>query len=68
MTRQEIWNQIEEHREDLLKLCSQMIQIPSVNPPGDVSGIVRFITNYLEEKHIVYEKLLYLTATVMWSR
>ena len=55
MTRQEIWNQIEEHREDLLKLCSQMIQIPSVNPPGDVSGIVRFITNYLEEKHIAYE-------------
>lgn len=49
MTRQEVWNLIDEKQEELLKLCSDMIQIPSVNPPGDVQAIVRYIENYLED-------------------
>lgn len=55
MTRQEVWNLIDEHQDELLQLCSDMIQIPSINPPGDVEGIVRFIKNYLEEHDIFYE-------------
>ena len=44
MTRQEIWNLIDRRQAELLQLCSDMIRIPSVNPPGDVSEIVRYIT------------------------
>lgn len=55
MTRQEIWDLIDEHKEELLKLCSDMIQIPSINPPGDVDAIVRYIRNYLENAGISYE-------------
>lgn len=55
MTRQEIWNLIDEHQDELLKLCSEMIQIPSINPPGDVENIVRYIKKYLEDCKISYE-------------
>lgn len=55
MTRQEVWSLIDAHQEELLKLCSEMIQIPSINPPGDVDGIVRYIKKYLEDCGIPYE-------------
>lgn len=55
MDRKEIWNIIDQRKDDLLKLCSDMIAIPSVNPPGDVSGIVRYITNYLKDHGISYD-------------
>lgn len=55
MNRQEIWKIIDERTEDLLKLCSDMIAIPSVNPPGDVSRIVGYITNYLKEHKIPFD-------------
>ncbi len=55
MNRQEIWKIIDERTEDLMKLCSDMIAIPSVNPPGDVSRIVDYITNYLKEHKIPFD-------------
>ena len=55
MTRQEIWKLIDERQDELLKLCSEMIQIPSINPPGDVDAIVRYIMNYLEDCGISFE-------------
>lgn len=55
MTRQEVWSLIDAHQEELLKLCSEMIQIPSINPPGDVDGIVCYIKKYLEDCGIPYE-------------
>ncbi|MBS5523167.1 MAG: ArgE/DapE family deacylase [Clostridiales bacterium] len=55
MNRQEIWKMIDARTEDLLKLCSDMIAIPSVNPPGDVSRIVDYITNYLKEHKIPFD-------------
>ena len=42
MTRQEVWNLIDQHQEKLLELCSDMIRIPSVNPPGNVDEIVHY--------------------------
>ena len=38
---------VEERKEELLDLCCRMIQIPSVNPPGEVEEIVGFIWNFL---------------------
>ncbi len=55
MNRQEIWKMIDARTEDLMKLCSDMIAIPSVNPPGDVSRIVDYITNYLKEHKIPFD-------------
>lgn len=52
MNRQEVWALIDRRQDELLRLCSEMIQIPSVNPPGDVSGMVSCITGYLEERGI----------------
>lgn len=55
MNRQELWALIDRRQEELLGLCSEMIRIPSVNPPGDVSGMVRCITAYLERRGILCE-------------
>lgn len=55
MNRNEIWALMDERRDDLLTLCSDLIKIPSVNPPGDVSVIVRYITNYFKEHKISYD-------------
>ena len=46
---------VEERKEELLDLCCRMIQIPSVNPPGEVEEIVRFICDYLEKHGISWE-------------
>lgn len=40
---------VDEHSEELLALCAKLIQIPSVNPPGDSTEITEFIKGYLEE-------------------
>ena len=79
MTRQEIWNLIDRRQAELLQLCSDMIRIPSVNPPGDVSEIVRYITRYLDA-HSISSQIVgpredrpnilarCSTATAMWCR
>lgn len=55
MNRNEIWALMDERQDELLTLCSDLIKIPSVNPPGDVSVIVRYITNYFKEHKIAYD-------------
>ena len=44
-----IWNQIEKEKEEILKLASDMIRIPSVNPPGNMQEIADFILEYLSD-------------------
>ena len=48
---------VEERKEELLKLCSDLIRIPSVNPPGEMEVITSFICSYLDKHHIPYEVL-----------
>lgn len=55
VNRQKVWELIDQRQKELLKLCSEMIQIPSVNPPGDVSVIVRYITEYLKDHGISFQ-------------
>ncbi len=55
MNRNEIWALMDERQDELLTLCSDLIKIPSVNPPGDVSVIVRYITNYFKAHKIAYD-------------
>jgi succinyl-diaminopimelate desuccinylase len=42
-----IWKQVDQEKEEILKLASDLIKIPSVNPPGDMQEIADFISNYL---------------------
>ncbi len=55
MNKQTLWNLIEERRDDLVHLCSKMLQIPSENPPGEMKEITDFITTYLDEGNVGYE-------------
>ncbi|WP_338651773.1 ArgE/DapE family deacylase [Lysinibacillus sp. Y5S-8] len=47
---------VEKHQDELIAFCSKLIQIPSVNPPGDTTEITVFIENYLQDVGITYQK------------
>lgn len=53
-----ILEEIDKRQDELLELCSRLIQFPSENPPGDSREISQFIMDYLKEAGIgtaVYE-------------
>ena len=41
--------EVEARKDELIDLCSSLIQIPSENPPGDSTEITEFIANYLKQ-------------------
>ncbi len=49
-------DEVENHQEELIDFCSKLIQIPSVNPPGDTTEITAFIEHYLNDVGIAYQK------------
>lgn len=55
MDKQQLWEKIEHQKEDLVRLCCDMIQIPSENPPCNVEEICSYICRYLDEAGIAYE-------------
>lgn len=58
-------DEVENNKEELLDLCSKLIQIPSVNPPGDTTEITALIEKYLSDVNIAYEK--YESADKMFN-
>jgi succinyl-diaminopimelate desuccinylase len=50
-----VWKTIEAERDGLVKLCSDLIRIPSENPPALVQPIVDFITAYLGESGVAFD-------------
>jgi succinyl-diaminopimelate desuccinylase len=44
------WNRIEEKKDDLIRLCSDIIKIPSDNPPGDTTKLASFLIDQLEDR------------------
>lgn len=50
-----LWESVENTKEDLLNLCKDLIKTPSINPGGDIEPITKLITNYLDEYKIEYE-------------
>lgn len=48
-----LYELVESRRDQLLALCSDLIRIPSVNPPGDVEEIVSYIAKFLETHDIL---------------
>ncbi|MXQ53529.1 ArgE/DapE family deacylase [Shimazuella alba] len=45
--QQKVIDEIERQKEDLLALCSKLLQMNTENPPGDTSEISEFIIRYL---------------------
>ena len=52
MTHDELRSLVEIKKDDLLNLCSDIIRIPSVNPPGDTDEMVQFRCDYLKSHNI----------------
>lgn len=57
ITHEQLRGLIESRREEFLDLCSQLIRIPSVNPPGEMEEITNFICSYLKGHGIACEIL-----------
>jgi len=47
-----LWDIIDRRRDEIVGLCSDLIRIPSENPPGNVDEIVAFITRFLSKNGI----------------
>lgn len=43
-------DEVENHQAELIDFYSKLIQIPSVNPPGDTTEITAFIERYLNDE------------------
>jgi acetylornithine deacetylase/succinyl-diaminopimelate desuccinylase family protein len=48
-------DKIDSHQDDIIELCSRMVQISSENPPGDTTELASFLCKYLESKGLEYE-------------
>ncbi len=55
MDKKKIWQDIADQQDQLMKLCSEMIQIPSENPPGNVEEITAYLERFLTQHHIEYQ-------------
>ncbi|UFJ39803.1 ArgE/DapE family deacylase [Brevibacillus humidisoli] len=60
-----IVEEIDKRQEELISLCSKLIQFPSENPPGDSRPISRFIIDYLKEAGIETE--IHESGEQMWN-
>ncbi len=53
--KQNLWKIVDENSEELLSICSKLIQIPSVNPGGSVENVVKLICSYFDSWGIEYK-------------
>ena len=45
--KKELYQYLDKRKAETINLCSQMVKIPSENPPGDMTEIASFITSWL---------------------
>lgn len=60
-----VLDEIDKRQDELLELCSRLIQFPSENPPGDSREISQFIMDYLKEAGI--ETTVHESGPNMWN-
>ncbi|MEM2083842.1 MAG: ArgE/DapE family deacylase [Nitrososphaerota archaeon] len=53
--KEKIWKEIDNKKSTIIKLASDLIKIPSENPPGDMSQISSFIIDHLKSYGLKYE-------------
>jgi succinyl-diaminopimelate desuccinylase len=46
---EKIRSKVQEHNDELVKLCSALLRINSENPPGDMGEIAGYVKDYLSE-------------------
>lgn len=49
-TKKTLCRFINNSRKEILKLCSDMVKIPSENPPGNMETIASYLKDWLEER------------------
>ncbi|HKZ94057.1 MAG TPA: ArgE/DapE family deacylase [Candidatus Bathyarchaeia archaeon] len=54
---QKVADIIEKRQNELTKLCSELVQARSENPPGDVSDVAKVCEDFLKQEGISYQKL-----------
>ena len=54
-SKEKVQRLIDERREEILQLCSDMVRIPSENPPGDMGEMASFLRGFLEERGFAVE-------------
>ena len=55
--KEKLWALLDETKDELLTLCSDLIRRPSTNPPIDPKEITQFITDFFIENEIPHEVL-----------
>lgn len=48
-TRKSLLQEVESRSSEIIRLASDLIKIPSENPPGDVNKITEFLVKYLQD-------------------
>jgi len=52
VTKQAFLAELNRRKDELVKLCCDLVRIPSENPPGDTTEVAEFLTTYVEGKGI----------------
>lgn len=53
--KKKLWSMVDERKNDLLNLCSQLIKTPSENPPCKSEAITELICKHLKSCNIEYK-------------
>ncbi|MBI4641717.1 MAG: ArgE/DapE family deacylase [Candidatus Tectomicrobia bacterium] len=53
--RAALLEKLEQTRDEIISLCSNLVRIPSENPPGDTRDVCRFIASYLDARGVKYD-------------
>ena len=56
MTKKELVQYVEDHRDELITMTSQLIQIKSENPTGTQRDVVDFVETFLKDAGIEYKE------------
>ena len=54
-TKKKLWKLIDDTKDELLHLCSELIKRPNLNPPINPKEITNYILEYLNRHKIPYE-------------
>lgn len=54
--KEKLWELVDTHKDELFQICSELIQIPSIERKG-IEEIVEYVCKFLEKLHISYEVL-----------
>lgn len=50
--KKKLLSELERRKDEVVKLCCDLVRIPSENPPGDTTQVAEFLTCYIEGKDI----------------